>query len=253
MCTYTKYSYNGYILCHNDIMRPVRVYKEDMLRYARNRKVVKIAEVMSHFDCSASTVFRKLRDDENYITSYNENGQFMTLLDIPSFDGNGLWDYEGAYFSVHGGVRSTVEYIVNGSEKGLSAGEINDILKTRVNNQLKLCIKEGRIVRKRYGRYQIYFSSTDSIQQSQMRKQDRSIWLRSQRGNKERGFIEPELFEIEVVHFGYLAQLILSKTLTADDLFIMLNGMGKSIRQREIKEIILRYNLDVKKTRLQLM
>ena len=230
-------------------MRPVRVYKEDMLRYVEDRKVVRIAEVMSYFGCSASTFFRKLRGID-YITSYNENGRFMTLLDVPSFDDNGLWEFEEACFSVHGGVRPTVEYIVNGSERGLSAGEINDILKTRVNNQLRLCIKEGRIVKKRYGQYQIYFSSAGSIQKSQMRKRDE---LFSHGINKERGFVESELFDIEKVHFGYLAQLILSDSLSADDLYTMLNGMGKSIQQREeVREVILRYNLDVKKTQLQL-
>lgn len=59
-------------------------------------------------------------------------------------------------------------------------------------------------------------------------------------------------FDIEKVHFGYLAQLILSDSLTAEDLYQMLKGMGESIEKREIQSIIIRYNLDEKKTRLQL-
>jgi hypothetical protein len=64
---------------------------------------------------------------------------------------------------------------------------------------------------------------------------------------------EPSSFVIEKLQFGYLAQLILSDSLTANDIYLMLDGMGKSIERKEIKQIIFRYNLDGKKTQLQLI
>ncbi len=64
---------------------------------------------------------------------------------------------------------------------------------------------------------------------------------------------EPSSFEIEKLQFGYLAQLILSDSLSANDVYLMLDGMGKSIERKEIKQIILRYKLDEKKTQLQLI
>ncbi len=64
---------------------------------------------------------------------------------------------------------------------------------------------------------------------------------------------EPSSFEIEKLQFGYLAQLILSDSLSANDIYLMLDGMGKSIERKEIKQIILRYKLDEKKTQLQLI
>ncbi len=63
----------------------------------------------------------------------------------------------------------------------------------------------------------------------------------------------PSSFIIEKLHFGYLAQLILSDSLSANDIYLMLDGMGKSVERKEIKEIILRYRLDGKKTYLQLI
>ncbi len=63
----------------------------------------------------------------------------------------------------------------------------------------------------------------------------------------------PSSFNIELVHFGYLAQLILSETLTADDIYIMLDGMGKSVERKEIREIVIRHKINAKKTRLQLV
>jgi len=64
---------------------------------------------------------------------------------------------------------------------------------------------------------------------------------------------EPSSFEIEKLQFGYLAQLILSDSLSANDIYLMLDGMGKSIERKEIKQIIIRYKLDEKKTQLQLI
>jgi hypothetical protein len=64
---------------------------------------------------------------------------------------------------------------------------------------------------------------------------------------------EPSSFKIEKLQFGYLAQLILNDSLSANDIYLMLDGMGKSIERKEIKQIIIRYKLDEKKTQLQLI
>ena len=62
----------------------------------------------------------------------------------------------------------------------------------------------------------------------------------------------PRLFDIEKVHFGYLAQLILNDALTAEDIFQMLDGMGENAEKKELRSIAIRYNLDTKKPRLHL-
>ena len=64
---------------------------------------------------------------------------------------------------------------------------------------------------------------------------------------------DPSSFDIEKIHFGYLAQLILSDTLSADDVYLMLDGMGKPVKRKELKEIVIRYNIEEKKTRLRLV
>ena len=64
---------------------------------------------------------------------------------------------------------------------------------------------------------------------------------------------ESSSFKIEKLQFGYLAQLILSDSLSANDIYTLLDGMGKSIEHKEIKQIIFRYKLDEKKTQLQII
>jgi hypothetical protein len=63
----------------------------------------------------------------------------------------------------------------------------------------------------------------------------------------------PTSFTIEKIHFGFLAQLILRDELVLDDLYTMLKGMGEPVRRRELRGIILRYDLKEKKLRLQLV
>ena len=72
-------------------------------------------------------------------------------------------------------------------------------------------------------------------------------------GSDPNNLPEPSSFNIEKIHFGYLAQLILSDTLSADDIYLMLDGMGKSVERKEIKDILIRYKLNEKKTRLHLV
>ncbi len=72
-------------------------------------------------------------------------------------------------------------------------------------------------------------------------------------GSDPENLPEPSSFVIEKLQFGYLAQLILNDSLSANDIYLMLDGMGKSIERKEIKQIIIRYKLDEKKTQLQLI
>jgi len=72
-------------------------------------------------------------------------------------------------------------------------------------------------------------------------------------GSDPENLPEPSSFVIENLQFGYLAQLILNDSLSANDIYTMLDGMGKSIERKEIKKIIFHYKLDEKKTVLQLI
>ena len=72
-------------------------------------------------------------------------------------------------------------------------------------------------------------------------------------GSDPNNLPEPSSFNIEKIHLGYLAQLILGDTLSADDIYLMLDGMGKSVERKEIKDILIRYKLNEKKTRLHLV
>jgi hypothetical protein len=58
---------------------------------------------------------------------------------------------------------------------------------------------------------------------------------------------DPSSFDLETIHFGFLAQMILNDTLSADDVYLMLDGMDKPVKRKELKEIVIRYNIAEKK------
>ncbi|HJH29939.1 MAG TPA: hypothetical protein C5S51_09655 [Methanosarcinaceae archaeon] len=55
-------------------------------------------------------------------------------------------------------------------------------------------------------------------------------------GSDPNNLPEPSSFNIGKVHFGYLAQLLLSDALSTDDIYIMLDGMGKSVERKEYRK-----------------
>jgi len=44
------------------------------------------------------SVFRRL-SALGYLSSFNHDGRYYTLDDIPDFDINGLWHFQGVFFS----------------------------------------------------------------------------------------------------------------------------------------------------------
>ena len=57
-------------------------------------------------------------------------------------------------------------------------------------------------------------------------------------GSDPNNLSSPTSFDIEKVHFGYLAQLILNDSLTADDIYYMLDGMGQIYKKSQSQKVI---------------
>jgi hypothetical protein len=248
-----KNIYNGATLCI--YMKPIRVGAEDVVLALETNEVLRTDELMRMFDCSRRTLYVKLSQCD-FISSLNFNSRYLTLTKTPEFDNNGLWNYKGKVFSKWGGIKETIVMLVDSSKMGLTPSQISYLLKTRVTSQLLTCLKEGKLNRIRYGRNQVYFSIARSIEKSQTQKREKWKNAKLLKLYKEKGFSGICSFEIEKVHFGYLAQLLLSETLSEDDIYIMLDAMGKSVERRErseVKEIVVRHKINLKKTQLELV
>jgi hypothetical protein len=58
--------------------------------------------------------------------SYNKNGRYYTLPDVPEFDANGLWRWRAILFSRYGNLTETVIELIRRSEAGLDATEVGE-------------------------------------------------------------------------------------------------------------------------------
>ena len=131
-----------------------------ILKVIFKKKIVTIDTLSSLLNSSSKTARRRLKQWKAY-TSYNENGRFYTLPDIPEFDANGLWNYRSIRFSKYGNLKQTITKLIKISKAGLDAAEIHDILETSIRSYLTSLQTHPDIKReKNQGRF-IYFSAIE--------------------------------------------------------------------------------------------
>ncbi|MFN2351660.1 MAG: hypothetical protein ABR497_06900, partial [Kiritimatiellia bacterium] len=77
-------------------------------------KIMTLGEVAEFVHSSIHTARRRLKQ-WRAVNSYNHNGRYYTLPEVPEFDGNGLWHWRGVFFSQYGNLKQTVVALVQHS------------------------------------------------------------------------------------------------------------------------------------------
>lgn len=95
---------------------------------------------------STMSVFRRL-SGLGYLTSYSHARRYYTLDDIPDFDADGLWQYQGVFFSKQGTLKDTVAHMVDVADAGHAHRELRARLRVHVHNTLLDLVKSKRIGR----------------------------------------------------------------------------------------------------------
>lgn len=135
--------------------------REALIKLFREERVVDLATLYKVLQTeSRMSVFRRL-STLGYLSSYSHTGRYYTLADIPTFDADGLWQYQGVFFSRHGSLKPTVEYLVDVSEDGRTHEELYLRLLVRVHNALLQLVRQGRIGRETVGHVYVYVSSDE--------------------------------------------------------------------------------------------
>jgi hypothetical protein len=120
-------------------------------------------------DASIYTARRRLKE-WNALSSYNRNGRYYTLPDVPEFDTNGLWRCRGAFFSRHGNLKQTVVELVHLSPGGLGGGELGSLLGLDPRSFLSAFATHPRLGREKVeGRF-VYFSSDQAVYDRQRQR-----------------------------------------------------------------------------------
>jgi len=131
-----------------------------VLNAISREKIITIDMLASFLDSSVKTARRRLKLWYAY-TSYNKNGGYYTLPNIPEFDENGLWAYRKVRFSRHGNLKQTSIHLIKRSRAGLDAAELSDLLGIPIRSFLTAFQKHPDLKREKFqGRY-VYFSTVE--------------------------------------------------------------------------------------------
>lgn len=134
-----------------------------------NKKIFTIEELAAMLKCSIPSARLKLRQWQTY-TSYNQNGRYYTLPQLPGFNRHGIWRYENAAFSKNGNLKQTIVHLVASAPAGLTGKQLGDLLGLMPQSFLHHFRKCPGTRREKYDGVYVYFSEDPSVYERQMRE-----------------------------------------------------------------------------------
>ena len=137
-------------------------------RHLEEAKIFTIGQLSSALKCSVPNARRKLKQWRTY-TSYNQNGRFYTLPQVPRFDHNGLWHHKNVSFSKHGNLRKTLIHLINSATTGLTGKQLGEILGLSPQSFLHHFRNCPGICREKHNGVFVYFSDAISVYEEQYR------------------------------------------------------------------------------------
>jgi hypothetical protein len=181
---------------------------------------------------SRMSVFRRL-SDIGYFSSYSHAGRYYTLRDIPQFDHDGLWRYQGVGFSRYGSLKSTVEHLVEEAEAGRTHYELYVRLQVRVHNTLLELVRAKRIGREPFAGQYLYVSADSARAHGQL----------SLRGRQQEGAATAQLPSSVVIEV--LLELVQGARIQpdAERVATRLATRGLAVTTEQVEAVFARYEL----------
>lgn len=197
------------------------------------RKIMTLREIAEFIRGSIHTARRRLKQ-WHATNSYNHNGRYYTLPEVPEFDGNGLWCCDGVRFSKYGDLKKTVIGVVQHSPEGLDAGELGALLGLDPRSFLSAFATDTRIQReKTQGRF-VYYSA------------DAAVCAGQRECRRLRQATSRELTPAEAV--AILVEKIKQPSLRYEELSRQLRKQKVFVEPETLHHFFLRHGLTEKKT-----
>ncbi len=135
----------------------------------KKKKIFTLPMLVRILECSSRTAQTKLKMWKTY-TSYNKNGRYYTLPEIPRFDKNEIWRYKDIAFSRHGNLKKTIIQLINTSTSGLSGSELGNILGLAPQSFVHHFRDCPGICREKHGGVYIHFSDQPGKHKQQVQR-----------------------------------------------------------------------------------
>lgn len=156
-----------HILRRGVVMPIIDSKKIDFARSTvKKEKIFTLNKLVSILDCSSRTAQAKLKLWKTY-TSYNQNGKYYTLPEIPHFDIHGIWQFKKVAFSKHGNLKKTIVHLVASAPAGLTGRQLGKLLGLSPQSFLHHFRKCSGICREKYAGVYVYFSDDTSVYERQ--------------------------------------------------------------------------------------
>jgi hypothetical protein len=197
------------------------------------RKIMTLGEVAEFIRSSIHTARRRLKQWQA-AHSYNHNGRYYTLPDVPAFDVEGLWRWRGVFFSRYGNLKQTVIALVQRSSAGLDAGELRSLLGLDPRSFLSAFAADPQLRREKTQGQFVYYAANAAIGSGQ----------RERRGMLPPTCRQPTPSEAIAI----LVEKIKRPALSHDALSRQLRKQKVMIGAETLQNFFLRHGLTVKKT-----
>jgi len=139
-------------------MRTVTFHTSTLLEYFKKEKIADLAELKQILGTNATmTVLRKLRQ-LHYISSCSHSGKYYTIKQIAKFNANGLWRIRSVLFSRYKNLEQTIKKLIENSEIGLTARDLEKELSLKPNEVLLKLVNNKDVSRKKLSGKYVYFS-----------------------------------------------------------------------------------------------
>lgn len=135
----------------------------------KKQKIFTLSKLVSILGCSSRTAQTKLKLWKTY-TSYNQNGQYYTLPEIPQFDTHGIWRFKKAAFSKYGNLKKTIVHLISFEPAGLTGRQLGELLGLSPQSFLHHFSNCSGIRREKHGGVYVYFSDNISVFENQLRE-----------------------------------------------------------------------------------
>ncbi len=134
-------------------------YETDGLqKLLKTQKIVTMSEMQKALGTDVrKTVHRKLQQF-SYTKSYSHNGSYYVLNMFTRFNKDGLWCNRSVWFSKHGSLLATLNYLVTNSERGHFAHELKESLHVSVKEALLKLVNNCEITREKVSGLYLYCS-----------------------------------------------------------------------------------------------
>lgn len=204
------------------------------IKIFKKNKVMTLNQLSELLNCSKRTVQRRLAKWSTY-TSYNHNGRYYILKNIPNFDENGLWSYKGICFSKNGNLKESIFALVNNSRSGLTVLETGGIIGLPLSSFMSQDRNIYKLRKEKIGSQFVYFSSDETIynQQKQKRQEHQKL-------------IQLTRLPSDAESVIILVELIKHPHMIDEQLAESLNRQGHQIKSETIRNLLEYHGLEKK-------